>query len=280
LSSCDLCPFECKVNRLNGEIGVCRADKELYISSYNLHFGEEPPISGYRGSGTIFFTHCLSRCVYCQNYPISQMGYGNRYSIDEFANIMLYLQKSGAHNINLVTPTHYAAHIILALNIAKEKGLNIPIVYNTFGYEKLDVLHALKGLVNIYLVDMRYSSDEMALKYSRVKNYVEINRAAVKEMYNQVGNLKIEDGVAKRGIVVRLLVLPENISGTIDTLRFLAEQISPDVYISLMSQYFPAHRAFNYPPLDRRITEEEYKRVFSERERLGMNNGWVQRQRE
>ena len=276
LSSCDLCPFDCKVNRLNGEIGVCRANDELYISSYNIHYGEEPPISGYRGSGTIFFTHCLSRCVYCQNYPISQLGYGNKYTIDELAEIMLYLQKRGAHNINLVTPTHYIAHIVSALEIAKNKGLNIPVVYNTFGYEKLDVLKILEGIVDIYLVDMRYSSDEIALKYSRVKNYVEINRNAVKEMHRQVGNLKMENGIAKKGVIVRLLVMPEDISGTTDTLRFLAKEVSKDIYISLMSQYFPAHRAFKYPPLDRGITKDEYQRVLLERERLGMNNGWVQ----
>ncbi len=276
LSSCDLCPFDCKVNRLNGEIGVCRANDELYISSYNLHYGEEPPISGYRGSGTIFFTHCLSRCVYCQNYPISQLGYGNKYTIDRLAEIMLYLQKRGAHNINLVTPTHYIAHIISALEIAKNKGLNIPIVYNTFGYEKLDVLKVLEGIVDIYLVDMRYSSDDKALKYSRVKNYVEINRNAVKEMHRQVGNLNMENGIAKKGVIVRLLVMPEDISGTTDTLRFLAKEVSKDIYISLMSQYFPAHKAFKYPPLDRGITKDEYQRVLLERERLGMNNGWVQ----
>ena len=276
LSSCDLCPFDCKVNRLNGEIGVCRANDELYISSYNIHYGEEPPISGYRGSGTIFFTHCLSRCVYCQNYPISQLGYGNKYTIDRLAEIMLYLQKRGAHNINLVTPTHYIAHIISALEIAKNKGLNIPIVYNTFGYEKLDVLKVLEGIVDIYLVDMRYSSDDKALKYSRVKNYVEINRNAVKEMHRQVGNLNMENGIAKKGVIVRLLVMPEDISGTTDTLRFLAKEVSKDIYISLMSQYFPAHRAFKYPPLDRGITKDEYQRVLLERERLGMNNGWVQ----
>jgi len=277
LSACDLCPFECRVNRLKGEIGVCRTGGELYISSYNLHYGEEPPISGDKGSGTIFFTHCLSRCVYCQNYPISQLGYGNKYTIPELTEIMLHLQKEGVHNINLVTPTHYVAHILAALKQAKDKGLNIPIVYNTFGYEKLDVLKVLNGIIDIYLVDMRYSSDKMALKYSRVKNYVGINRNAVKEMYRQVGNLKMENGIAKKGIIVRLLVMPEDVSGTIDTLRFLADEVSRDIYISLMSQYFPAYRAFKYPPLDRRIKKKEYESVLSKRKELGMENGWIQR---
>ena len=276
LHSCDLCPFDCGVDRLEGEKGVCRADGTLYISSYNLHYGEEPPISGVNGSGTIFFTHCLSRCVYCQNYPISQMGYGNKRTVEELSGIMLYLQKRGAHNINLVTPTHYVAHIVKALVMAKKTGLNIPVVYNTFGYEKVDVLKMLEGFVDIYLVDMRYSSDDMALKYSRIRNYVEINRRAVKEMFRQVGNLVVENGIAKRGIIIRLLVMPENISGTKDTLRFIADNISKDVYISLMSQYFPAYKAYKYPPLDRGLTYEEYDEIVKEMNRLGFNNGWIQ----
>ena len=276
LAACDLCPFDCKVNRLKGEVGVCRSDDTLYISSYALHHGEEPPISGKNGSGTIFFTHCLSRCVYCQNYPISQMGYGKRKTIGELSGLMLYLQKKGAHNINLVTPTHYVAHIVSALSIAKENGLDIPIVYNTFGYERMDVLKILDGIVDIYLVDMRYSSNEQALKYSRVRNYVDINREAVKEMFRQVGNLVIEEGIAKKGIIIRLLVMPGGISGTEDTLKFIADNISKDVYISLMSQYFPAYRANKYPPLNRRLHLSEYERVVEVMENLGFTNGWVQ----
>jgi len=276
LRSCTLCPRNCNVDRLSGETGGCRADSRLFISSYNLHFGEEPPISGVRGSGTIFFSHCLSRCVYCQNYPISQMGYGNEYSVGDLTEMMVYLQKKGAHNINFVTPTHYIPHIVKAIYIARKKGLSIPIVYNTFGYESIEILKMLDGIVDIYLPDMRYSENKFAAKFSAVANYVEINRAAIKEMFRQVGNLITKDGIAKKGVIVRLLVLPNRISGTIDTLNFLKQEVSPDIYISFMDQYFPAYKVKKYDLLNRTITIEEYKEVLAVAKDF---NGWIQKTR-
>jgi len=277
LSNCSVCPRRCGVNRMKGEVGFCRSGFLPKVASYNLHFGEEPPISGSRGSGTIFFSNCNMRCVYCQNYPISQFGVGNEVEIAELADMMLSLQSRGAHNINLVTPTHFVPQILEAVGIAKKSGLSIPIVYNTSGYESVETLHLLDGVVDIYLVDMRYSDNENALRYSSCPDYVEVNRQAVLEMHRQVGDLLLDkDGVAKKGVIVRLLVLPNGISGTEDNLRFLLENVGNAVYISLMSQYFPAYRSREFPLLSRRISAEEYTRVVELLEALGFENGWVQ----
>ena len=276
LSPCVLCPRECRVMRDKGEVGTCRADSRLFVSSYNLHFGEEPPISGRNGSGTIFLTHCLSRCVYCQNYPISQMGNGNETTPEELASMMIYLQNSGAHNINFVTPTHYVPQIVHGIYLASKRGLNIPIVYNTFGYESLEVLRLLEGIIDIYMPDMRYSDNRYAARYSAVKDYVEHNREAVKEMYRQVGDLKLVDGVAVRGLLVRLLVLPNGVSGTEESLRFLREEVSQDTYISLMDQYFPAYKAHKYSEISRFITHEEYESVLNCAKEF---RGWIQNAR-
>ena len=277
LSNCNVCPRRCGANRMKGETGFCRSGSLPRVASYNLHFGEEPPVSGTRGSGTIFFSNCNMRCVYCQNYPISQFGVGNEVEIEKLADMMLSLQSRGAHNINLVTPTHFVPQIIEAIEIAKEIGLTIPIVYNTSGYESIETLHLLDGIVDIYLVDMRYSDNENGLRYSSCPDYVEVNRQAVLEMHHQVGSLILdEDGVAKKGVIVRLLVLPNGISGTEDSLRFLFENIGDTVYISLMSQYFPAYRSREFPLLSRRISAEEYDRAVEMLEVLGFENGWVQ----
>ncbi|MCD6097762.1 radical SAM protein [bacterium] len=277
LSNCSVCPRRCGVNRMKGEVGFCRSGFLPKVASYNLHFGEEPPISGSRGSGTIFFSNCNMRCVYCQNYPISQFGVGNEVEIAELADMMLSLQSRGAHNINLVTPTHFVPQILEAVGIAKKSGLSIPIVYNTSGYESVETLHLLDGVVDIYLVDMRYSDNENALRYSSCPDYVEVNRQAVLEMHRQVGDLLLDKGgVAKKGVIVRLLVLPNGISGTEDNLRFLLENVGNAVYISLMSQYFPAYRSREFPLLSRRISAEEYTRVVELLEALGFENGWVQ----
>jgi putative pyruvate formate lyase activating enzyme len=278
LESCRLCPRECGVNRLkNDKLGFCRSGLNPVISSVSPHYGEEPPLSGSRGSGTIFFTNCNLRCVYCQNYPISQMGNGEERTTGELACQMLWLQEQGCHNLNLVTPTHFVPQILKAIAIATHRGFNLPVVYNTSGYESLETLKLLDGIVDIYLPDMRYSDDAAAMKHSVAPDYPAINRAAIKEMYRQVGNLVLdEQGIAKQGLIVRHLVLPENISGTERVMDFLASEISKDVSISLMSQYFPAYRARESKELNRRITTEEYETACRIMLEHGLENGWVQ----
>lgn len=278
LESCRLCPRECRVNRLkNDKLGFCRSGLNPIISSVSAHHGEEPPLSGTKGSGTIFFTNCNLRCVYCQNYPISQMGNGEERTPGELACQMLWLQEQGCHNLNLVTPTHFVPQILKALGIAVQRGFNLPIVYNTSGYESLETLRLLDGIVDIYLPDMRYSDKAVAMKYSIAQDYPEINRAAIKEMYRQVGNLVLDqNGVAQRGLIIRHLVLPGDIAGTEGVMKFLAEEISKEVSISLMSQYFPAHRAGEFKELNRRITTEEYEEAYQIMLKYGLENGWVQ----
>ncbi len=277
LESCRLCPRECGVNRLKGERGTCGVDARLWVSSYGPHHGEEPPLSGVNGSGTIFFTYCNLKCIYCQNYTISQLGEGDMISEEDLANIMLYLERLGCHNINLVTPTHFVPQILSGLVIAIEKGLNIPIVYNTSGYESLEVLKLLEGVIDIYLPDMRYSSEEYAIKFSNAPRYPEINRLAVKEMFRQVGNLVLDrNGIAKRGLIIRHLVMPDDISGTEEVLRFISEEISKDTYISLMAQYRPMYKAISFPPINRRISREEYKKAVEIAKILGLRNVWTQ----
>jgi putative pyruvate formate lyase activating enzyme len=278
LESCHVCPRECGVNRLkNDKLGFCRSGLNPVISSVSPHHGEEPPLSGTKGSGTIFFTNCNLRCLYCQNYPISQMGNGAERTPGELACQMIWLQEQGCHNLNLVTPTHFMPQILKALGIARDRGFNLPIVYNTSGYEAVESLRLLDGIVDIYLPDMRYSDDKAALKYSIAPHYPEVNRAAVKEMYRQVGNLVLdENGIAKRGIIVRHLVLPNGLSGTESIMKFLALEISKDVYISLMSQYFPAYKANEHKELSRRTTAAEYDDACRIMEKYGLENGWVQ----
>jgi len=276
LNPCTICPFKCKINRFEESTGRCRTGYPLRIASYNLHFGEEPPITGTKGSGTIFFSGCSLRCFFCQNYPISQLLNGNEVSIEELAGFMLSLQKKGAHNINLVTPTHFVPQIVEALNIAVKRGLHIPIVYNSSGYDDIDVLKTLDGIIDIYLPDMKYGDNENAQKYSGAKNYVEINKIAIREMYNQVGELILdENGVAKRGLIIRHLVLPNNISGTKNVLEFIAG-LSNTITVGLMSQYFPAHKAVNIAEINRKINYSEYKIARSLLDRFGLINGWTQ----
>lgn len=278
LESCIVCPRECGVNRLrNDKLGFCRSGLNPVISSASPHHGEEPPLSGASGSGTIFLTNCNLRCVYCQNYPISQLGNGAERTPGELACQMLWLQEQGCHNLNLVTPTHFMPQILRAIGIAKERGFHLPIVYNTSGYESVEALRLLDGIVDIYLPDMRYSDNRMSLKHSIAPHYAEVNRAAVREMYRQVGNLVLdEDGIAKKGLIVRHLVLPNGLSGTEGVMKFLAEEISRDVYVSLMSQYFPAHKAYEFKELSRRITAEEYDEACEIMEKYGLENGWTQ----
>jgi len=277
LSPCTVCPRNCGANRLNNQKGICLAGKDVRISSYNLHYGEEPPISGTRGSGTIFFTGCSLKCVFCQNYPISQLGNGNNYSNAQLADMMLELQDLGAHNINLVTPTHFVPHIIEAVYIAAQKGLNIPLVYNTGGYDSIDMLKLLDGIVDIYLPDIKYASDEYAFRYSTVKNYVSINRQALIEMHRQVGELKLnKDGTALKGLIIRHLILPDDIAQTCESIKFIVQNLSTNTYISLMRQYFPAHNAYKFRELSRHITVTEYRAAIRCLEINGLDNGWIQ----
>ncbi|MGE5172883.1 MAG: radical SAM protein [Betaproteobacteria bacterium] len=278
LERCRVCPRECGVNRLkNDKLGFCRSGLNPVVSSVSPHHGEEPPLSGTKGSGTIFFTNCNLRCLYCQNYPISQLGNGAERTPGELACQMNWLQEQGCHNLNLVTPTHVMPQVLKALGIAKERGFHLPIVYNTSGYESLEALRLLDGIVDIYLPDMRYSDDAIARRYSVAPHYPEINRAAVKEMFRQVGNLALdENGIAKRGLIIRHLVLPNGLSGTEGVMKFLAEEISRNVYVSLMSQYFPAYKALEMKELSRRITTEEYEEARKIMEKYGLENGWMQ----
>ena len=278
LSSCEVCPHKCRVNRLKGERGFCRSSEEVMISSYNTHFGEEPPLVGNLGSGTIFFTNCNLKCVYCQNYPISQLGNGNKVTLQELAKIMLTLQKRKCHNINLVTPTHFVPQILKSLKLAIKMGLCIPIVYNTGGYDSVNTLKLLDSVVDIYLPDARYADNEKAIKYSSASDYFEIMKKALKEMHRQVGDLALDEtGVARSGLIIRHLVLPEGLSGTKKIMRFIAREISPHTYISLMAQYFPAYQASQFPPLSRRIDKEEYREALQAFKEEGLENGWFQK---
>ena len=276
VGSCDLCLRNCKVDRLRGQTGFCGETSDITVYSSGPHHGEEPPLSGSKGSGTIFFSGCNMGCVYCQNYKFSQSGEGKRIKILELSRMMLQLQAEGCHNINLVSPTHFVPGILEALSQAFRDGLELPIVYNTGGYDSLHVIKALEGVVDVYLPDMRYSSDAMAGKYSSSPGYVANNRAIVKEMFRQVGSLEEDDGIAVKGLVIRLLVLPGDISGTKETLRFIASELGREVHISLMSQYYPAHKASSYGELSRRVNRGEYEEAVDTMKSLGMHNGWVQ----
>jgi len=277
MENCMLCPRKCGVNRIKGEKGYCRTGIDLEISSFYSHMGEEPPISGWNGSGTIFFTHCNLRCVFCQNYPISHLGYGNKISIDRLAEIMLTLQKRGCHNINLVTPTHFTPHILAAVDEAIDKGLRIPLVYNCGGYEAMETLKLLKGVVDIYLPDIKYGSSREAKKYSNAPDYFEVAKKAIKEMYEQVGELQLSrEGIAQRGLIIRHLVLPNNLAKTDKVLSFIKNELSPHIHISIMNQYFPAYKAINIEDLNRKVTDKEYRRVLNLAKKLSLERGWRQ----
>ncbi|MBI2447049.1 MAG: radical SAM protein [Candidatus Omnitrophica bacterium] len=277
LESCEICPRRCKVNRLKGERGFCKGGLRPTVVSAQPHFGEEPPLSGVHGSGTIFFTYCNMRCVYCQNYTFSQLGEGNDIEVEELVSMMLSLQRIRCHNINLVTPTHFLPQIVHALSIAVKDGLSIPIVYNTSGYELAEVLRLLDGIVDIYMPDMRYADEDEARLYSNAPDYPRLNREAVCEMQRQVGVLDLEDdGIAKRGLIIRHLVLPNGISGTSGILKFIKDEISPDTYISLMDQYHPSFKAMDYPLISRRLKDKEYEEACNIMFEMGLKNGWMQ----
>lgn len=278
LSACDLCPRRCGVDRLQGQVGFCRAGALARVASHNAHHWEEPPISGTRGSGTIFFSHCTGRCLFCQNYPISQLGVGEEVSARQLAGMMLTLQRWGCHNVNLVTPTHYVPQILEGLELAVAGGLRIPLVYNTSGYDTVETLRLLDGVVDIYLPDAKYADDAVARRLSGFVDYVEHNRAALLEMRRQVGvALQVdEQGLARRGLIIRHLVLPDGLAGTEEVLCWIAQHLSTSVYVSLMAQYFPAHRAVGDPQLGRRITFDEYDAALEALQQVGLENGWQQ----
>ena len=277
MHSCMLCPHECAVDRFVDPSGKCKSPAELHIASINLHFGEEPPLSGGGGSGTVFLSGCSLFCKYCQNYPISQLNTGNAYTVERLTERILELQKRGADNINFVTPDHMLPMILMAVADAKAGGLNIPLVYNCSGYQKLEILKQLEGIIDVYLADMRYNEDKMAKKYSGCNNYVHINRAAIAEMFRQVGLLELDDrGMAIKGLIVRHLVLPGGISGSEGIFEFLSKEVSPDVYVSLMSQYFPAYKAPGDTLVNRRITPGEFNTTLESFEKAGLANGFIQ----
>lgn len=277
LVRCDLCPRNCGVNRLAGKTGLCRAGIRPKIASANIHRGEEPPISGKRGSGTIFFSYCTLRCLFCQNFPISQMGNGEEATTSELAAQMLKLQRQGAHNINFVTPGHFMPQILAALWLAIPRGFNLPLVWNSSGYEVVDALRLLDGIVDVYLPDMKYAEEEPATQFSATPCYREYNQSTVLEMFRQVGHLELDgDGIAVKGLIIRHLVLPEDNAGSRVTLRWIADNLGSETHIALMNQYFPAHQALETPGIHRKITEEEYDNAVEALEEFGLENGWVQ----
>jgi len=279
LSACDICPHACRVNRLNKEKGFCRSTDDIVIAHSGLHFGEEPPLSGTKGSGAIFFVNCNLRCVYCQNFQISQCAEEictRTLSPDDLADEMLAFQQRGAHNVNLVSPTHVIAQVAESLCVARGRGLSIPIVYNTNGYDAVETLQCLEGLVDIYLPDIKYSDDAVAKRYSGVAHYVEVNRQAIREMFRQVGNLTLDrQGIAQKGVLVRHLVLPEDLAGSRESLAFLAS-LSNEMHISIMAQYSPQYKAKNMPPLDRETSHTEYEAVLDDALALGLDRCFVQ----
>ena len=281
LSSCDICPRQCGVNRLENELGFCHSGHSPIVASVCAHHGEEPALSGNRGSGTIFFGNCNMRCVYCQNHQISQNYASQQFNaIDHhaLAGHILHLQDElGCHNINLVSPSHFVPQLVRAVVRAVPIGLQLPLVYNTSSYDSLKSLRALDGVISIYLADLRYASDKWGRKFSQAPDYVERSRAAIKEMYRQVGDLVVDDGgVAQRGLIVRHLILPDGLAGSHDSLTWLAREVSPTITVSIMSQYFPAHLAPRIPLLARGISLAEYAAVVSLVDKLGLENGWVQ----
>lgn len=275
MQECRLCPRQCGINRLEGEKGFCRAPgATLVVSAYHPHFGEERPLVGKGGSGTIFLTHCNLRCVFCQNWEISQLGRGNKSNVDELAKMMLRLQKIGCHNINLVTPTHYSALILKALDIAAERGLRLPIVYNTSGWERLEILKVLDGIVDIYLPDFKYWASDLSEKYSSgAESYPEVTKEAILDMHRQVGVAKpAKDGIMQRGLMIRHLVMPNNTAGSEKVMEWIAENLLKDTYVNIMAQYNPLYKAFDYPEISRRITSAEYRKAVRKAKEVGLTN--------
>lgn len=280
-SPCRLCPRGCRAERSAGKQGTCHAGAEARIASHNLHFGEEPPFSGERGSGTVFFSGCTLKCLFCQNYPISQFAHGEPHSVEQLAGVFLTLQKRGAHNINLVSPTPYLRHVVDALEIAAGRGLRIPFVYNTSGYERAEVVAQLQGIIDVYLPDLKYGSSAEARRLARelsgAGDYFDSAVPAIAEMFRQTGPLQLDgEGIAVRGTVIRHLIIPGHTGNSVEVLHAIAASPFRGAWLSLMSQYFPAHLAPDRPPCDRRLLPEEWRRVRDEALRLGLDEGWFQ----
>jgi putative pyruvate formate lyase activating enzyme len=272
LKNCQVCPRHCGINRLAEETGECHTGKLAVVSSYGPHFGEESPLVGKHGSGTIFFTNCNLKCLFCQNYSISQLGDGTEVTDEELARMMLALQSKGCHNINLVSPTHVVPQILKGLEVAINQGLRLPLVYNSGGYDPAETLKILDGIIDIYMPDMKYSDERTAEELSGIKSYPTINQAAIKEMHRQVGDLKTdEDGIAIRGLLIRHLVLPHGLAGTKETMKFIAEDISPNSYVNVMAQYHPCHKAFQIPKLARPLSRQEFIEAIELAKRAGLN---------
>ena len=278
LEQCRICPIECKVNRIDGKVGNCKASDKVEISLVSLHMFEEPCISGKNGSGTIFFSHCNLHCMFCQNYEISQnIKKGKEVTIEELSNIMLKQQNNKAENINLVTPTMYAYQIKEAIKLAREKGLKIPIIYNSNGYEKVETLKDLEGYIDVYLPDLKYYSNEMAIKYSKAPNYFEASSKAILEMIRQVGAPKFdENGMIQKGVMVRHLVLPNHMQNTKNILKWIKENVPEDIYINVMAQYFPTYKAKEDELINRKLTKREYRQIEEYFYSLDFKNGYMQ----
>ena len=276
LECCTICPHNCKINRTKNP-GRCKSTDKIKIALYSIHNFEEPCISGENGSGTIFFSNCNMNCVFCQNYEISQLGRGKEITIEELANVMIKQQERNVQNINLVTPTSYALHIVEAIKIARKKGLKIPIVYNTNGYESVETLKLLEGYVDIYLPDLKYYYDDLAKKYSKVDNYFQIATKAIQEMYRQVGAPVLDENeVMKKGLMIRHLILPNEVQNSKKVLKWIKENIDSNVYVSIMAQYFPTYKAKEIPEIARKITKEEYEKVENYLYELDLENGYIQ----
>ena len=277
LKQCEICPHKCKVNRLEGKKGICKSSDKIKIALYSTHNFEEPCISGENGSGTVFFSNCTMNCIYCQNYEISQLGKGKEITIEELADIFIKQQENNVENINLVTPTSYVPQIIEAIKIAKNNGLEIPIVYNTNGYENLETLKLLEGYIDIYLPDLKYFYNELGKEYSKVNNYFEIATKAIKEMYRQVGAPKLnENGIMEKGLMIRHLILPNEVENSKQVLKWIKENLDENVFVSIMAQYFPTYLAKDVDKLSRKITKEEYEEVENYVYELDLKNGYMQ----
>lgn len=277
LEKCELCPHRCKVNRKEGKIGRCKCDDKIKIALSSLHYYEEPCISGETGSGTVFFSNCNLNCKYCQNYKISQLGKGKYITIEELADIFISQQEKNANNVNLVTPTMYVEQIIEAIKIARKQGLTIPIVYNSNGYENIETIKMLNGYIDVYLPDLKYADNNLAKKYSNIDNYFETATQAIKEMYNQVGAPVLdENGIIKKGIIIRHLVLPNFIENSKKVLKWIKDNIDDNVYVSIMAQYFPTYLAKEDEYINRKLTEEEYEDIENYVYELNFENGYMQ----
>lgn len=277
LIECNVCPHKCKVNRLEGKSGRCKCNDKIKIALVSTHMYEEPCISGTNGSGTIFFSNCNLSCKFCQNYEISQLGKGYEITIEELASIMIKQQEAGVHNINLVTPTMYAYQIIEAIKIARKNGLNIPIIYNSNGYENVETIKDLKGYIDVYLPDLKYYSNEIAVKYSKAPNYFEIVSKAILEMISQVGEpIFDKDGMIRKGVMIRHLVLPNHIQNSKNVLKWIKENIPEEIYIDVMAQYFPTYKAKEDELINRKLTKREYKEIENYFYLLDFKNGYMQ----